>query len=105
MPSGFTITPIGAHTSNGTLSSAITPSIPTGANVVLLVAYTQAIRYTLDGTTPTSTTGFRVPVQTVTEIALGRGAVLKIIEETASASVQYQFGRMIPISGTNPALT
>lgn len=82
---------IGSHVSNSSLSAAVSVSIPAGGNFLMIQAFTQNIRATLDGTTPTATVGFQVdagadplllPVQ--------GGSTVKIIEETASASVQYQ---------------
>lgn len=84
--------PVGAHTSGTTISSATTITIPTGARYVLMQALTQNIRYTLDGTAPTTSLGFQMkagdpPIAVWCET----GVTLKVIEEAATASLQYQF--------------
>lgn len=84
--------PVGAHTANSTLNSAVTVTIPAGSNGLLVQAFTQNIRFTIDGTTPTSTTGFRLTAGSdpVVLTAVTDNAVFKFIEEAASATLQYQ---------------
>ena len=86
---------IGSHTQNTLLSSAVSVSVPTGATAVILTARTQAICFTLDGTTPTASKGnlleadkgsILVPTQA--------GQTLKFIEAAASAKLDYQFVSM-----------
>jgi hypothetical protein len=88
--------PIGAHADGTTISSATTLSPPAGleTNVakLLIQALGQNVRYTLDGTVPTASKGFRLLVgdQPVV-IELGSNTVIKVIEETATADIQYQW--------------
>jgi len=95
MPSANTEIRVGAHTTNATLSAAVTLTKPDGGDYVQLQPFTQNVRYTIDGTTPTATTGFQMGANNIYEIEVGEGATLKVIEEAASASIQYQwFGRL-----------
>lgn len=86
-------TPVGAHTVNSSLSSAVTLTPPAGANALLIQALTQNVRFTLDGTTPTASTGFQIIAGNPAMIIdLSATTVFKIIQETATATIQYQFG-------------
>lgn len=89
----FSFDVIGAHTSSATLSSAFTITVTSAANKLLLQAITQNVRFTLDGTVPTSTLGFQLKADgTILEIPVVNGQAVKVIEETASAVIQYQLG-------------
>ena len=83
--------PSGSHTSNASLSSAVTLTVPDGASGVLVQAITQNIRYTLDGTVPTASLGFRLTAGDAPIMIPIEGATLKFIQETATATLQYQF--------------
>lgn len=84
----------GSHTQNGTLSSAVTLTIPAGATGVYVQALTQNINFTMEGTTPTSTVGFTlVANDPVLAIPITTRTVLKFIEVAASATLKYQFYR------------
>jgi hypothetical protein len=83
--------PVGAHTTDTTVSTATTITRPDGGNRLLMQCVTQNIRYTLDGTTPTASVGFRLAAGDSVEIVLGAAAVVKVIEETASAVVGWQW--------------
>lgn len=85
--------PLGSHGDGTDISTAQTLAIPTGATKLLIQAVDQNIRITLDGTTPTSTKGFQlVASDPPLLIPLGNASSIKIIEETATADIQYQFG-------------
>ena len=84
--------PVGAHTQNSSLSSAVTLTPAAGATALLIQAYTNNVRYTLDGTTPTASKGFLLEAGKNLVIDVGDDMTIKIIEETASASVDYQWG-------------
>lgn len=77
------------------LSSATSLSVPTGYTSlnqferVTIQSRTQAIYYTEDGTTPTSTAGKDGAVGDV--ITIEDPANLKILEATASATVEVTF--------------
>lgn len=82
----------GAHSSGATISSATTLTPPAGANRILIQALTQNVRFTLDGTTPTASLGFQLKAGDPPVLISVRDATLKVIEETATASLQYQWG-------------
>jgi len=88
---GFQGVIVGAHTTNSSLSSAVTLTKPDTADALLVSVYTQNVRVTLDGTTPTSTTGFQLVANQLYQIDVGINSTVKIIQETASASIQYQW--------------
>lgn len=94
MTTGFTAQLIGTHTTLGTLATATALTTPTGADLIQLQVFAQNIRYTLDGTTPTATTGFQVSAGSCIVIDIGLDHTLKIIEETATATIQYQWFRV-----------
>lgn len=81
----------GAHGVDTTISTATTLTPPSGADALLLQAFTQAVRWTVDGTTPTASTGFQLPAGSSVLIEVGDGQTVKVIEETATASIQYQW--------------
>ena len=89
------IAPIGLHTTNGALSASVTISRPDFANRVLLQAFSQNIRFLFTETTsvvvPTASLGFRLLAGERIDLSLPIGTILKVIEETASASIQYQW--------------
>lgn len=85
--------PVGSHTTNGSVSAAVTLTRPAGASFVRIETTTQAIRYTTDGTTPTAATGFLIAVGVPTDIYVGSGNTLKVIQAASAASIQYQWFR------------
>lgn len=89
-PNAFTV--VGAHTQNSSLSSVVTVSVPNGANGLLVQCTGQNVRYTLDGSTPSSTNGF-VLYATSSPVIIVAGSddtSLKFIETAASAVLIYQ---------------
>lgn len=87
-----TITPVGDHTTEDALDTAVALSPPAGATQVLIQVFDQNVRYTLDGTTPTASVGFvMTPDSDPVIIRVGVGGTITLIEETAGASVQYQW--------------
>ena len=93
--SWFEFIPEGAHLQDATISSATTLTKPSsGASKLLIQAVDQNLRFTLDGTAPTTSKGFvleadKPPVL----IQVGEGVTVKVIEETATGGVEYQWGR------------
>lgn len=92
--SSLPFVPQGGHTSRSDLSAAKTLTAPNGVCTKLLIqCLTQNVRYTFDGTTPTTSLGFRlVAGDSPYIIPLASNTVIKVIEETATANIQYQFG-------------
>ncbi|MFN3652351.1 MAG: hypothetical protein ACK47B_22475 [Armatimonadota bacterium] len=94
LPIQVPLAPVGAHSDGLAISAAQTLAPPAGASRLLIQALGQNVRYTLDGTTPTASAGFQLragdpPVL----IPIGSGTVVKVIEEAATADLQYQWGR------------
>lgn len=89
----FEFNPVGNHTRNASLGTAVTLTAPTGATKLLIQALTQDVRYTLDNSTPSSTNGFlMVADDPPLLIPLGPDTIVKIIQDAAGAEVQYQWG-------------
>lgn len=88
--------PVGSHTENTTLNTAQTLTLPDGANGFIIQASVQNIRYTVDGTAPTSTKGFliRTTDYPVILYAPSNNSVFRFIEVTASATLEYQAIRL-----------
>ena len=85
--------PVGSHGFDPTLTSAVALVNPPGATKLLIQALTQNVRYTLDGTTPTASKGFQLKAgDPPVIIPISSRTTVKIIQESATASVQYQFG-------------
>ena len=83
----------GAHVDGTAISSAVTLTPPAAATKLMIQALDQSVRYTLDGTVPTASKGFQLfagdpPVI----IPVGNDMVIKVIEEAATADIQYQWG-------------
>ena len=89
----FEFEPVGAHVDGPTISSATTLTAPANATKILIQALDQNVRFTLDGTAPTATKGFRLTAgDPPILIPLGNTTVLKVIQEAATADLQYQWG-------------
>lgn len=83
--------PVAEHSSGATISSATTLTKPTGATKIIIQALTQNVRFTLDGTAPTATLGFQLLSGGSPFIIEVTGASIKVIQEAATASLQYQW--------------
>lgn len=85
--------PLGSHSDGGAISTAQTLTPEVGATKLLIQALTQNVRYTLDGTTPTASKGFQlVAGDPPIIIPINSDVTVKVIEESATADLQYQFG-------------
>lgn len=83
--------PVGSHTSNSSLSSAVPITTPADSQGVLAQALTQNIRFKIDGTAATTTAGFQLKAgDPPTLIPVAPFTVISFIEETATANLQYQ---------------
>jgi hypothetical protein len=87
-------TAIGSNTANGSLAAAVPLTPPTGATKLLVQAFTQNVRFTMDGATvPTAAVGFQLKAgDPAVMIPVVFGTVVKVIEESASAAINYQWG-------------
>ena len=85
--------PMGSHVDGTVITSAVTLTPPAGATKLLIQAIDQNIRITLDGTTPDATTGFQIKAgDPMLLIPLGNATVVRVIEEAATADIQYLWG-------------
>lgn len=84
---------IGSHVQRSDLSTAQTITLPGGDVTIVMQAITQNIRYTLDGTAPTSSKGFRLSASATSpsRLEVPENATMKFIEEAATAVLDYQF--------------
>lgn len=91
------LNPIGPHLQRADLATAqtLTPPVTNPMATMLLVqAFDQHIRYTIDGAAPLATFGFRLifgsdPIM----ITIGPDTVIRIIEEAATATLEYIWGQ------------
>lgn len=91
----FHFTPVGSHADGASISSALTLTPPNDdASKLLMQALGQNVRFTLDGTTPTATKGFQlVAGDPPLLLPVTSSTTVKVIEETATADLQYQWGK------------
>ena len=83
---------VGSHTQNSSMSSAVSITVPAGAGQWMVGALTQNVRFTLDGTTPTASKGFQIKAgEPFLLVSVTPGNTIKVIEETATAVLDYQF--------------
>lgn len=67
-------------------------TVPATANGVILQADGEDIRFTLDGTDPTTSLGFLLKNGSLPlRLDVAPGVVLKFLQNAASANLQYQF--------------
>jgi hypothetical protein len=92
-PASGAFNPIGAHSSGTTISAATTLTPAEGATKLLIQALTKNVRFTLDGTAPEAAKGFQIAADDAPFIIpIGEDTVVKVIQEAATASLQYQWG-------------
>jgi hypothetical protein len=86
--------PVGAHYDGTTISSATTLTPPsTLATKIMIQALVQNVRFTLDGTAPEAAKGFQLKAGDPPMILpLGNATTVKVIQEAATADIQYQWG-------------
>ena len=89
----FDFTPIGPHIDGVSISGVVTLTPPIGATKLLIQALTQNVRFTLSGHNPTATKGFQlVAGDPPTVIPIATEMEIRVVEETATADLQYQWG-------------
>ena len=81
---------ISEHAQLTGLSSTKTLPVPTGANAVIIQALTQNVRIKLSGAA-TASAGFQIKAGDAAVLIPTGGADISVREETASATVEYQF--------------
>lgn len=91
--SSLSFYPVGSHYDGTDISSATTLTPASGATKLLIQALTQNVRFTLDGTVPTASKGFQLAAgDPPTLIVLSSNTTIKVIQEAATADIQYQWG-------------
>lgn len=85
------LAPVGAHSANAVIATATVLTKPAGATAIRIQTIGQAVRYTLDGTTPTATVGFQLAAAAAPVVIPVPGASITIIQEAATAALQYQW--------------
>lgn len=86
----------GAHTRDATISSVTTIARDSGfpnADTLLIQPFSQNVYLTFDGTTPSATNGFELTAGTLYPFDVGQDVVIKVIEKTATATIQWQWFR------------
>jgi hypothetical protein len=84
--------PNGAHVMGSAFSTATTLTPPGDVSKILIQCTDADCRYTIDGSTPTATTGFQLKADDPPLVLSVHNVTLKMIEESATAVVQYQWG-------------
>lgn len=80
----------GSHAQDATISSATTLTKPAGATHIMMQATAQNVRYLLDGTNPTTSKGFVLVPGSPIHLPVP-GADVRVIEESATATIEYQW--------------
>lgn len=90
------LVPVGAHIADTTISTPTAIPFPAGATGILIQALGQNVRYTLDGSTPSASNGFRLTADNdPIMIAYAYGMAIWVIEESAGGQVQAQAVREV----------
>ena len=85
--------PVGSHSQDATISGVTDLVAPPGANKLLIQTVGANVRYTLDGTAPSATLGFVLTDgDAPLVIPFGPATTIKVIEESATATIDFQFG-------------
>lgn len=82
--------PVGNHAQLTGLSATKTLNVPNNANAIIIQALTQNVRVSLKGAA-TASVGFQVKAGDPAVLFPVGSAQISIREETASATVEYQF--------------
>lgn len=94
----FTVTPVDGMARDATISTATTLTLPSDATGVMLQADTADVRFTIDGTTPTSTLGLILSSSAAPlRVDLYPGAEVKVI--SATGAINYQYFRTEDVKG------
>lgn len=86
--------PVGDHEVNSTLSANVEIKPPLGANALIMQAETQSVRWRLDDTPATASDGFLLSTGLILILQIDPNASVNIIETAASATLQYQWGKL-----------
>jgi hypothetical protein len=88
--------PMGSHTQRADLTVVRTltpPIVNLPISKIIIQAFDQNIRYTLDGSDPTAGFGFRLTATGDPEtLTIGPNTILKFLEEAATATLSFVWG-------------
>lgn len=73
------------------LGAATALTIPAGTGKVILRPAAQAVRFRSDGTNPTASVGFPIPVGEKFELETSSLSAFRVIEQAASASLEVLY--------------
>lgn len=84
--------PLGSHVTNTSLGSVVTLTPPATATKLLIQALAQNVRIKFDNADPSATVGFQLKSEDpMLLIPLGDEMIIKVIQETAGAIIDYQW--------------
>lgn len=85
--------PVGSHSDGAAISASTALINPPGATKLLIQALGQNVRFTLDGSDPTASKGFQLKAgDPPVIIPISANTSIHVIQETATADLQYQYG-------------
>ena len=88
--------PMGTHLENSAMADLqvlTPPTVNPPVTKIMVQAYDQNIRYTLDGTAPTPVFGFRLTAaRDPVVLTIGPNTILQFFEEAATANLSYVWG-------------
>jgi len=85
--------PAEVHQSMTLGAGVVSPYFPPGASKIMMQAITKALRYTLDGTTPSATVGFQLAAAADPIIlSINEHTKLQVIREESGTILQYEIG-------------
>lgn len=93
---GFTGNPIAAHETISDLTTVATSTRPQPADQAMLQAGANPVRYTIDGTDPTASHGFRLAANEYRVIDVGLCTAIKALNESGASTLQIQYLNLIP---------
>jgi len=74
-------------------SEVLVPYFPPGGKKIMFQAITKALRYTLNGTTPSATVGFQLAAAAApVVIEINEHTQLQMIREESGTILQYEIG-------------
>lgn len=81
------------HTNHTLGTGVLTLNVPLHAETIMIQALTQNIRYTLNGTNPSGTSGFQLKASDPPRVhRIGKYTVLKFFRESSGAILELEYG-------------
>jgi hypothetical protein len=73
------------------LSGVVTLTVPAGSTMALITPTGQSVRWRMDGTDPTATVGYPLPVDSELVLTSGQMTSIEFIQQAASAVLNVQY--------------